>query len=64
GPEGLYERLLRRRILIRPCDNFRGLGNRWYRVAVRSFEEDEQLIGALGVLSQGWDEGERAGREA
>ncbi|MBQ9005800.1 MAG: aminotransferase class I/II-fold pyridoxal phosphate-dependent enzyme [Atopobiaceae bacterium] len=64
GPEGLYERLLRRRILIRPCDNFRGLGNRWYRVAVRSFEEDEQLIGALGVLSQGWDEGERAGGEA
>lgn len=40
--------LLRQRgILIRSCANYPGLDDRWYRVAVRSHEENRRLIAAL-----------------
>lgn len=45
--ETLYERLLRQGILIRDCGNFRGLGRGFYRIAVRSREENIRLLQAL-----------------
>lgn len=47
GPLGLAEALLARGILVRRCDNFRGLGERWLRVAVRTPRENDQLVTAL-----------------
>lgn len=35
---------LEKNILIRDCSNFNGLGNGWYRIAVRSHKENEKLI--------------------
>ncbi len=52
GPEGLRERLLGQGILIRPCDNFRGLGPTWYRVAVRASQDNDLLVEVLeGVMA-------------
>jgi threonine-phosphate decarboxylase len=44
----VQERLLTSRILIRNCANFPGLDDRFFRVAVRSREENERLLAALG----------------
>lgn len=43
----LYENLLEKGILIRDCRNFRGLGAGYYRVAVKTREENEVLLRAL-----------------
>lgn len=43
----LQERLLHQRLLIRDCANFMGLGAEFFRVAVRTTEENEQLVGAM-----------------
>ena len=43
----LKERLLEKGILIRSCENYRGLDAHYYRVAVRRHEENEQLLRAL-----------------
>ena len=40
----LYEKLLKRGILIRDCSNFRGLGKGFYRIAVKSRKENEILL--------------------
>lgn len=49
GPagQGLDERLRERGILIRNCSNYPGLGDGWFRIAVRTHEENEQLVEAL-----------------
>lgn len=47
GPEGLGPALRRLGIAIRDCSNYPGLGNGWYRVAVRQREEARRLIAAL-----------------
>ena len=47
GTAGLKERLLARGILIRSCANYRGLGPDYYRVCVRSGEENWRLLAAL-----------------
>ncbi|NLL78871.1 MAG: aminotransferase class I/II-fold pyridoxal phosphate-dependent enzyme [Clostridiales bacterium] len=46
----LYERLLERKILIRDCGNFRGLYKGFYRIAVKSREENEILLKAMGEI--------------
>lgn len=46
APE-LAVQLLQRKILIRCCDNYRGLDNRFFRVAVRTEEENTLLVNAL-----------------
>ena len=46
----LYEKLLKRGILIRDCSNFRGLGKGFYRIAVKSREENEILFSAIESL--------------
>ena len=53
----LYEPLLQRGILIRCCDNYRGLQKGDYRVAVLRREENEVLLGALTeILTAGYYE--------
>lgn len=51
SPKPLYEPLLERGILIRRCENFRGLDESWFRVAVRAIEENEKLLEALREVS-------------
>ena len=43
----LPEALRRRGILIRDCSNFPGLGDGWYRIAVKKAEENDKLIEAF-----------------
>lgn len=49
GPSAreLASRLLKHGIAIRVCDNYRGLDERYFRVAVRTAEENEKLVTAL-----------------
>lgn len=44
---GLDTNLSKEGILIRNCGNFSGLGPSWYRIAVRSHEENEILIQSI-----------------
>lgn len=46
----LYEELLKRGILIRSCENFRGLLRGYYRIAVKTRQENEILLKVLGEL--------------
>ena len=43
----LYEKLLSRRILIRDCSDYIGLSKGYARVAVRTPEENDQLLSAI-----------------
>jgi threonine-phosphate decarboxylase len=45
---GLQKALLSRRIVIRDASNFRGLDERFFRVAVRAREENQRLLEELG----------------
>lgn len=47
GPKGLYETCLRHKVLIRSCSNYEGLGDTYYRIAVKSQEENEKLLQIL-----------------
>ena len=52
SPKPLYEPLLERGFVIRRCENFRGLDGTWFRIAVRTAEENKRLIAAMkGVLA-------------
>lgn len=44
APENLYEVCNHEGILIRDCSNYRGLTRGYYRIAVKSREENEELI--------------------
>lgn len=46
----LQGKLLRKGIFIRVCDNFAGLDKRFFRVAVRTPEENERLGNAMGEI--------------
>lgn len=50
GPAGLYEWLLAQKILIRRCeDMIKGHeGRAWYRIGIRSREDNERLIDEIG----------------
>ena len=43
----LYEKLLKKRILIRDCSNFRGLDHGYFRIAVKDHASNERLINAI-----------------
>ncbi len=45
----IYGRLLAKGILIRNCENFRGLGVGYYRIAVKKHEENELLLRELAM---------------
>jgi threonine-phosphate decarboxylase len=47
GPEGLAGRLARRGVLVRGCGPFMGLGDEYFRVAVRGEDENGRLISGL-----------------
>lgn len=47
GPSGLFEAAVKQKILIRDCGNYPGLRAGFYRIAVRTHEENEQLIRGL-----------------
>ena len=44
GPEDLEEQCRKRGLLIRDCSNYRGLSKGYFRIAVRTREENDQLI--------------------
>ena len=46
----LYELLLKKGILIRDCSNMRGLSEGYYRVAVKTHEENELLVNEIWNL--------------
>ena len=50
GPAGLYEKALCAGYLIRDCRNYRGLSEGYYRIAVRSRQENERLMQWLRQL--------------
>jgi len=43
----IQEKLIEKKILIRDCSNFRGLDNKFMRVAVRTHKENVKLVQAL-----------------
>ena len=47
APACLHTKLRAKKIAIRNCDNYVGLGPCWYRIAVRLHEENEALIRAI-----------------
>lgn len=47
GPAYLYTELKKQGIAVRNCDNYQGLGAGWYRIAVRTHEENAELINAM-----------------
>ncbi len=54
GPAGLERAMREKGILIRDCANYHGLGEGWYRVAVKSHEENMRLAEAFAaVLEEG-----------
>lgn len=44
GPVGLDTKLMEKGVLIRNCDNYRGLQPGYYRIAVRGHEENQRLM--------------------
>lgn len=49
----LGEKLKEKGILIRDCSGFSGLEKGWYRIGVRTREENEKLITAVRMIIQG-----------
>ena len=48
GPIGLKEKLLQSGILIRECSDYEGLGEGFYRIAVRNEADNKELIDRIG----------------
>lgn len=46
----LKERLLSHRILIRDCASFMGLSNKFFRIAIRTGDENKKLLECLGNI--------------
>lgn len=61
----LWEYCRHRRILIRDCRNFSGLGPGYYRICIRTREENSRLLEILGELERdgrkGWKSRKGAG---
>lgn len=49
----LYEPLYERGMIIRRCANFRGLDEKYYRIAVRTAEENARLLAAVKEIIHG-----------
>ena len=47
----IYDSLLAKGILIRNCENFRGLGEGYYRIAVKKHEENKVLLQELAQIT-------------
>ena len=46
-PLDLFSLLKEKQILIRDCSNYKGLGKGWYRIAVRTAQENDRLLKAV-----------------
>ncbi len=46
----LYEKLSQRSILIRRCDNFPGLDDRYFRIAVRAERDNDYFLSTLAMI--------------
>lgn len=49
----LWEDCKNRGVLIRDCSNYPGLGQGYYRIAVRTHEENQKLIQVLNNIKKG-----------
>jgi threonine-phosphate decarboxylase len=47
GEKFLYEKLLQEQVMIRDCGNYRGLSKGYYRIAIRTREENIRLLQAI-----------------
>ncbi len=47
SPKPLYEPMLKRGYVIRRCENFRGLDASWFRIAVRTEQQNKGFLAAL-----------------
>jgi threonine-phosphate decarboxylase len=54
----LFDSLLRRRILIRRCDNYRGLDDGYFRIAILKPDENLFLLEALREIRNSFHAGE------
>ena len=50
GPETLGEALRQKGVVLRSCANYPGLDASWYRTAVRTGPENEQLLKTLAEV--------------
>ena len=50
APEDFGERLKEKGAVVRGCANYPGLDNTWYRTAVRTGPENEQLLKLLAEV--------------
>ena len=50
----LYEKLLKKNILIRDCQNYIGLKKGYYRIAIKRKEENNRLLTALREEVRKW----------
>jgi threonine-phosphate decarboxylase len=58
---GIQDLLIKDNIIIRDCSNFTGLNDKYFRVAVKTREENQKLLKALklvmeSVISDGTDQ--------
>jgi threonine-phosphate decarboxylase len=51
--KGLYEKCLEKGILIRDCSNYQGLEEGYYRIVIKTREENKQLIEVLKEIING-----------
>lgn len=54
GPQGLYEAMLKHKILIRSCESYDGLDETYYRIAVKRKEENDEFITTLRDVMEEW----------
>jgi len=47
----LQRKLLKHKVLIRDCKNFRGLNNHYIRIAIKSHKDNLKLVGALEAVA-------------
>lgn len=50
SPYPLFELLLEQKLLIRDCSNYKGLTKGYYRIAVRTRQDNEKLVRALARI--------------
>lgn len=50
GEKNLKDELFKKAILIRSCNNYKGLDNSYYRIAVKGHEDNEALLKALNSI--------------
>jgi threonine-phosphate decarboxylase len=47
---GIQRLLIKNNIIIRDCSNFIGLSDKYFRVAVKTREENQKLLSALNLI--------------